>query len=45
VIGVILVVLRLRSRSDHVPFGPFLAAGSALAVLVGDPVIRVWLGT
>jgi leader peptidase (prepilin peptidase)/N-methyltransferase len=45
VIGVILVVLRLRSRTDHVPFGPFLAAGAALAVLVGDPVIRVWLGT
>ena len=45
VIGVVLVVLRIRARTDHVPFGPFLAAGAALAVLVGDPVIRVWLGT
>ena len=44
VIGVVLVVLRIRARTDHVPFGPFLAAGAGLAVLIGDPVIRVWLG-
>jgi leader peptidase (prepilin peptidase)/N-methyltransferase len=44
-VGLVLVALRLRSRTDHVPFGPFLAAGAALAVLVGNPLIRVWLGT
>lgn len=44
-VGVALVALRLRARTDHVPFGPFLAAGAALAVLVGNPVIRVWLGS
>lgn len=44
VVGVLLVALRLRKRTDHVPFGPFLAAGAAVAVLVGDPVIRAWLG-
>ncbi len=44
-VGLVLVALRLRSRRDHVPFGPFLAAGAALAVLIGDPVVRVWLGS
>ncbi len=44
-VGVVLVGLRIRSRTDHVPFGPFLAAGAALAVLVGNPLIRVWLGS
>ncbi len=44
VVGVLLVAVRLRKRTDHVPFGPFLAAGAAIAVLVGHPIIRAWLG-
>jgi leader peptidase (prepilin peptidase)/N-methyltransferase len=44
VVGLVLVGLRLRSRTDHVPFGPFLAAGAALAILVGGPLVRAWLG-
>ncbi len=44
VVGLLLVAVRLRSRTDHVPFGPFLAAGAALAILVGDPLVRLWLG-
>ena len=44
VIGVGLVVLRLRSRKDAVPFGPFLAGGTVLAVLFGDQIIRAWFG-
>ena len=44
VIGVGLVVLRIRSRKDAVPFGPFLAGGAILAVLFGDEIIRLWFG-
>lgn len=44
VVGVGLVALRLRSRTDHVPFGPFLAAGAAIAVLAGNPIVKAWLG-
>jgi leader peptidase (prepilin peptidase)/N-methyltransferase len=44
-VGVVLVALRLRARTDHVPFGPFLAAGATLTILVGDPIVRVWLGS
>jgi leader peptidase (prepilin peptidase)/N-methyltransferase len=39
-----LVLVRLRSRTDHVPFGPFLAVGTAVAVFAGGPVVRAWLG-
>jgi leader peptidase (prepilin peptidase)/N-methyltransferase len=44
VVGGGLVLVRLRARTDHVPFGPFLAAGAALAVFVGGPLVRAWLG-
>ena len=44
VIGLGLVVFSGRSRKDTVPFGPFLAAGAAITVFVGRPVIDWWLG-
>jgi len=44
VIGVGLVLLRIRGRKDAVPFGPFLAGGAILAVLFGDQIIRTWFG-
>lgn len=44
VIGVSLVALRLRTRKDHIPFGPFLAAGAAITVFAGSPINRWWLG-
>ena len=44
VVGLLLVAFRIRSRTDHVPFGPFLAAGTALTILVGGPLVRAGLG-
>lgn len=44
VLGVSLVALRLRTRKDHIPFGPFLAAGAAVTVFAGAPINRWWLG-
>jgi leader peptidase (prepilin peptidase) / N-methyltransferase len=32
-------------RKTAVPFGPFLAVGGVVAVLVGDPLISAYLGT
>ncbi|CAA9274024.1 MAG: hypothetical protein AVDCRST_MAG10-3464 [uncultured Acidimicrobiales bacterium] len=43
-VGVVLAVLRLRSLQDHIAFGPFLAAGSTLAVFAGEAIIRWWRG-
>jgi leader peptidase (prepilin peptidase)/N-methyltransferase len=43
VVGVGLIATGIRSRKDHVPFGPFLAAGTVLAVLVGQPLLDLYL--
>ncbi len=45
VVGVLLIALGLRGRKDHIPFGPFLAGGAALAVFFGGPLAGWWLGT
>src|SRR5205823_3917085 len=42
IVSVALIALKLRSRKDKIPFGPFLAAGTYLAILIGDPIIRVY---
>jgi leader peptidase (prepilin peptidase)/N-methyltransferase len=39
VIGLLLLATKVRSRKDHIPFGPFLAAGALTAVLVGDVIL------
>jgi leader peptidase (prepilin peptidase)/N-methyltransferase len=45
VIGVALIALKLRSRKQHIPFGPFLAAGTMTFVLFGEPIVRWWTGS
>ncbi len=37
--GLALMALRRRGRKDHIPFGPFLAAGSVVAVLFGSSIL------
>jgi leader peptidase (prepilin peptidase)/N-methyltransferase len=44
VIGVVLAAFRLKSLQEHIAFGPFLAAGSTIAVFAGEPLIRWWTG-
>jgi leader peptidase (prepilin peptidase)/N-methyltransferase len=44
-VGVALIVLKRRGPKDAVPFGPFLAAGTVLAALWGDPILRWYSGT
>src|SRR5207302_11218436 len=39
IVGVVLMVLRRRGRKDHIPFGPFLAAGAVIAVLFGSTIL------
>jgi leader peptidase (prepilin peptidase)/N-methyltransferase len=39
VVGSLLIALKLRTRKDHVPFGPFLAAGAMLAVYFGTQLL------
>ena len=44
VVGLALMGLRLRTRKDHIPFGPFLAGGTVLAIFVGSPVLTAYFG-
>jgi leader peptidase (prepilin peptidase) / N-methyltransferase len=39
VVGSLLIAVRLRTRKDHVPFGPFLAAGAMLAIYFGTQLL------
>lgn len=44
VVGVGLIATKRKGRKDRVPFGPFLAVGTGLAVLFGESILRVYLG-
>jgi leader peptidase (prepilin peptidase)/N-methyltransferase len=44
-IGIVLLIMRLRGRRDEVPFGPMLVVGTYVAMLGGDTLIRAYLGT
>ncbi len=41
--GVVALVSGRKGRRDKMPFGPFLAAGSALAALWGAPILHSYL--
>jgi leader peptidase (prepilin peptidase)/N-methyltransferase len=40
VIGVALILIKRINRKAPIPFGVFLAAGAALAIYLGDPILR-----
>ncbi|MGH8977230.1 MAG: prepilin peptidase, partial [Acidimicrobiia bacterium] len=44
IVGVTLMALGRRKRRQHIPFGPFLAAGTMTIVLVGTPIIDWYRG-
>ena len=45
VVGVGLIATKIKSRKDVVPFGPFLALGTMLTILWGDPILRWYTGS
>jgi leader peptidase (prepilin peptidase) / N-methyltransferase len=42
IIGVGLIVTRIRTRKDAVPFGPFMASGAVIAVLWGPVIVETY---
>jgi leader peptidase (prepilin peptidase) / N-methyltransferase len=42
-VGGLLLVTRVKSRKDKIPFGPYLALGSAIAVLAGQQLLDAYL--
>jgi leader peptidase (prepilin peptidase) / N-methyltransferase len=43
-VGAVLLGAGLRSRKDPIPFGPFLAAGGAMALFWGERIFDWWMG-
>ena len=41
--GALLIALRLKSRKDRIPFGPYLAFGSVVAGLLGHQMLDLYL--
>src|SRR5947199_859503 len=44
-VGVALIATKVKGRKDHVPFGPFLAAGTFMVILWGAPILRWYTGS
>ncbi len=44
VVGVVLMASKKRGRKQHIPFAPFLAAGTITAVLWGAPLLDWYRG-
>lgn len=43
--GLFLILTKLKDRKSQIPFGPFIVAGSFLALLFGQEVLTWYLGT
>jgi leader peptidase (prepilin peptidase)/N-methyltransferase len=39
-IGVLLILFKIKSRKDYIPFGPFIALGAIATVFLGDKIIQ-----
>ena len=44
VVGILLLALRKKGRKQTIPFGPFLAAGTLVALLWGGAILQWYLG-
>jgi leader peptidase (prepilin peptidase)/N-methyltransferase len=44
VVAIALVLAGRARRKTALPFGPFLALGTVVAVLAGAPIAHLWLG-
>jgi len=42
VVGLTLIILKLKSRKDVIPFGPFLSLGALMTLFGGEAILRWW---
>jgi leader peptidase (prepilin peptidase)/N-methyltransferase len=42
IVGVVMIIAAGRSRHTPIPFGPYLAAAGWLALLWGEPLVRMY---
>ena len=44
IVGIILILSKIKSREDVVPFGPFIVLGSLITLLWGEKILIWYLG-
>jgi leader peptidase (prepilin peptidase)/N-methyltransferase len=44
IVGIILILSKIKSREDVVPFGPFIVLGSLITLLWGEKILSWYLG-
>jgi leader peptidase (prepilin peptidase)/N-methyltransferase len=42
---VALIATKVKTRKDHVPFGPFLASGTLITILWAAPILHWYRGS
>lgn len=45
ILGVLLIALKIKNRKDYIPFGPFVTIAALIAILYGEKIINLYLGT
>jgi leader peptidase (prepilin peptidase)/N-methyltransferase len=43
-IGIILIITKIKKREEAIPFGPFIALGSIITLLWGEKILLWYLG-
>lgn len=43
IIGILLIITKVKSRKDYIPFGPYIALGAIIAALAGDIIIKWYM--
>jgi leader peptidase (prepilin peptidase)/N-methyltransferase len=43
-IGIILIMTKIKKREDAIPFGPFIASGSIITLLWGEKILSWYIG-
>lgn len=43
IVGIFMLVVQKRSRKEKIPFGPYLASGAVLAILVGETLLKSYM--
>jgi leader peptidase (prepilin peptidase)/N-methyltransferase len=39
IVGIILILLKLKTRKDHIPFGPYVVAGAIVSIFWGEKIL------
>lgn len=40
IVGIFLIVTKIKSRKDYIPFGPFIAAATIITIFLGNNIIN-----